>query len=231
MKKYVTVAIDGPAGAGKSTVAREVAMRLGYALVDTGAVYRSVALLAQRQGVAEDNDTALEALVGGLHLQFKFEQGVNHVWVHGEDVTSLIRTPDISQKASRVSARPVVRKGLLELQRRMASVSGAVLEGRDIGTVVCPNAEVKIFLSASPEERARRRFAQLQAQGSAVTYEEVLKDQNIRDAQDTTRQAAPLKAAEDACVLDSTSMSVEEVTQFILNKVGGVLGGVDKSKD
>lgn len=215
-RRGITVAIDGPAGAGKSTVAKAAAQALGYRLVDTGAIYRSVALIAQRNGVAWDDDAGLARIVGDLSIDFRFDGGVNHVLVAGEDVTEAIRAPDISRGASVVSARPVVRRGLLELQRKLAGDGGAVLEGRDIGTVVCPDAPVKFFLDASPEERARRRFEELKARGSATSFESVRDEMIARDAQDESRAHAPLKAADDAVHLDSTRLSPDEVLARIV---------------
>jgi cytidylate kinase len=215
-----TIAIDGPAGAGKSTVARAVAESLGYVLVDTGAIYRSVALLAQRAEVARDDDEALAQIVGNLELSFRLEEGRNHVLLAGEDVTSAIREPSISMVASAISSRPVVRAGLLELQRRLAAAGdGAVLEGRDIGTVVCPQAEVKVFLGATAEERARRRHLELQASGDATPYHEVLAEMNLRDQQDSERAVAPLAPASDAVIIDSTRLAVEEVVEWIVTLV------------
>lgn len=218
-KRGVTVALDGPAGAGKSTVAKLVASRLGYALVDTGAIYRSVALLASRQGVAFDDDAGLERIVETLAISFRFEDGVNHVRLEDEDVTLAIRTPEISQASSQVSARSVVRAGLLALQRRLAGQGGAVLEGRDIGTVVCPDAPVKFFVTASPEERARRRYRELEERGTPPPFEQVLAETKERDARDEGRQHAPLRPAEDAIVLDCTSLDVEAVVERILEAV------------
>jgi cytidylate kinase len=214
-RKGVTVAIDGPAGAGKSTVAKAVARELGYRLVDTGAIYRTVALVARRQGIAWDDDGGLGAVVSGLDVDFHLEGGVNHVRAGGEDVTEAIRAPDISQGASVVSARPVVRAGLLELQRRLAGAGGAVLEGRDIGTVVCPDAEVKFFLDASLGERARRRQRELVTAGRPAEFDTVLADITARDERDRSRDVAPLKPADDAVVLDSTIMPVDEVVHVI----------------
>jgi len=213
----ITVAIDGPAGAGKSTVARAVAERLGYTLVDTGAIYRAVALLASRAGISFDDDDALAPIVTDLDIAFRLDGGINRVMVAGEDVSTAIREPEMSMGASAVSARPVVRAGLLDLQRRLAGQGGAVLEGRDIGTVVCPDAEVKVFLGASAEERARRRFAELQSKGDPATFEQVLANVNQRDAQDTGRAIAPLVAADDAVVVDSTKLSVDQVVQTIVD--------------
>lgn len=192
------VAIDGPAGAGKSTLALQLAAHIGYGLIDTGAIYRSVALLASRRGCALDDDDALEEIVAGLPLRFEWAAGQNRVFLGSEDVSEAIRTPEISRAASLVSARAVVRAGLLGLQRKLGEQGGVVLEGRDIGTVVFPDAEVKIFLSASLEERARRRFAELRAKGAEVTLEATLREVRERDHQDMTRAVAPLRKAEDA---------------------------------
>jgi cytidylate kinase len=215
----IIVAIDGPAGAGKSTVAKAVATALGYRLVDTGAIYRSVALLAGRQGVALDDDKALEVIVRGLDIDFAMVAGVNRVFLRGEDVTDAIRTPEVSRDASTVSTRRTVREGLLALQRRLAGHGGAVLEGRDIGTVVCPNAPVKIYLDADPEERTRRRVEELRAKGKDVTAEQVHEEMFARDAQDMGREHAPLKAAEDAIHLDSTKLTPEDVLKHIVDAV------------
>lgn len=219
MSRGLTVAIDGPAGAGKSTVSKAVADALKYRLVDTGAIYRSVALLAGRQGMALDDDTGLAEIVDGLEIDFAMADGINRVTLFGEDVTDLIRTPEISRAASDVSTRPVVRRGLLELQRRLAGSGGAVLEGRDIGTVVCPDAPLKFFLDAHPEERARRRFEELKARGKETTLESVMNEMTARDAQDQGRDIAPLKVADDAVVLDSTQLSPTEVVQRIVEAV------------
>jgi CMP/dCMP kinase len=197
------VAIDGPAGAGKSTVARQLARRLGFTIIDTGAIYRSVALAAQRAGISWEDDDALARLLdAGLGLTFDGER----VLLRGEDVTEAIRTPEISRGASVVSARPVVRQKLLPLQRDLgrAAARGAVLEGRDIGTVVFPDADVKFFLTASDEARARRRHAELAEKGLSVPLPEVLADQRRRDKDDTERAIAPLKAAPDAVIVDTT---------------------------
>lgn len=215
------VAIDGPAGAGKSSVSKILARRLGFALVDTGAIYRCVALAAREQGIKLDDDAALEALLGTLKITFKMEGDQNHVFLDGRDVSEAIRTPENSLAASQVSSRPVVRTGLLGLQRRLAGESpkGAILEGRDIGTVVFPDASVKFFLEANPHIRARRRYEELFQKGVEMTLEEVLAEQNKRDEDDRRREVAPLKAADDAVVLDSSSMPLSEVVNTMEAKI------------
>ena len=205
------VAIDGPAGAGKSTVARQLARRLGFAMIDTGAIYRSVALAAQRAGVDWEDDEALGKLLDqGLGLSFFDTDGVA---LRGEDVTAAIRAPEISRGASVVSARPIVREKLLGLQRDLGrgAARGAVLEGRDIGTVVFPDAQVKFFLTASAEARALRRHAELREKGLSVGLGEVLSEQKIRDKADREREIAPLKPAEDAILVDTTGLDLGEV--------------------
>jgi len=206
------VAIDGPAGAGKSTVARQLARRLGFTIIDTGAIYRSVALAAQRAGISWEDDTGLARLLDtGLGLTFQGER----VLLRGEDVTEAIRTPEISRGASVVSARPVVRQKLLQLQRDLghAAPRGAVLEGRDIGTVVFPDADVKFFLTASDDARAQRRHAELNEKGLSVPLPEVLADQRRRDKDDTERAIAPLRAAADAVIVDTTGFDLEQVVE------------------
>jgi cytidylate kinase len=219
------VAIDGPAGAGKSTAARRVASRLGFAMVDTGAIYRAVALAAVRGGVAFDDDARLAEILAAVAIRFAPSHeagGGQRVLLGDEDVSVEIRTPPLSLGASAVSARPVVRAGLLDLQRRLALApenEGAVLEGRDIGTVVFPDASVKFFLTAVPDERARRRHAELQGKGDPSTYEEVLADQLRRDRDDSSRAVAPLRPASDAHVLDTSALSLEAVVDLIVGEV------------
>jgi len=202
------IAIDGPAGAGKSTVARALAQRLGYFLLDTGAIYRAVALRASRAGVPFSDGPRLGEIARTLPLRFD-EAGA--VWLDAEDVSVAIRTPEMSQGASTVSAHPEVRAGLLDLQRRLAEKGGCVVEGRDIGTVVLPWAPVKIFLTASPEVRARRRFEELTERGAVVDYDETLRELKERDHRDSTRATAPLKQADDAVAVDTSELPQEEV--------------------
>jgi cytidylate kinase len=219
------VSIDGPAGAGKSTVARRLAARLGYAMVDTGAIYRAVALAASRRGIAFDDDPGLASLLPALTIAFEppaREGDGPRVLLDGQDVSAEIRTPAISLGASAVSARPVVRGALLGLQRRLACdprQRGAVLEGRDIGTVVFPDADVKFFLTATPDERARRRHAELAAKGAAPALAEVLADQTRRDRDDTERAVAPLRPAPDAILVDTSGVSLDEVVGALAQTV------------
>lgn len=217
MPRPLIVAIDGPAGAGKSTVSKILARRLDFTLVDTGAIYRCVALKARRLGVRLDDDAGLERLLSDLDVSFHVEEEVNHVFLEGEDVSEAIRTPENSLAASQVSSRPVVRAHLLELQRRLAlnAKQGAILEGRDIGTVVFPDADVKVFLVARPEVRARRRFEELFQKGHEKPIDQVLDEQNRRDKEDSQREVAPLKPADDAVQLDSTELPLSEVVQHI----------------
>ncbi len=219
------VAIDGPAGAGKSTASKELARRLGLTLVDTGAIYRCVALAAAREGIALDDDARLDALLPRLRISFQGDGALNRVFLGDEDVSAAIRTPDISMGASKVSSRPVVRAGLLDLQRRLAREAkvGAVLEGRDIGTVVFPDADVKFFLVAAPEVRARRRLAELEAKGTPATFDEVLADQVRRDRDDSSRAVAPLRPADDAIRIDSSTEGLEEVVRRLETEVRACL--------
>ena len=221
------VAIDGPAGAGKSTAARRLASRLGFAMVDTGAIYRAVALAASRAGIAFDDDVRLGALLPRLCIRFEAAGSASpasgqRVTLDGEDVSALIRTPAVSLGASAVSARPVVRAGLLDLQRRFATAPGnlgAVLEGRDIGTVVFPDADLKFFLTAAPEVRARRRHDELVARGGRDTFEQVLADQLKRDRDDSGRAVAPLRPAADAILLDTGGLDPDGVVETLAGVV------------
>ena len=214
----INVAIDGPAGAGKSTVAKAAAKELGYIYVDTGALYRTIALNAVRNGVIDDNDKIIEMLAD-TEVELKYIDGVQAVYLNGEDVSSLIRTPEISMGASNVSAIPKVREFLLELQRDIARKNNVIMDGRDIATVVLPNADVKIFLFASPECRAERRYKELIEKGEDVKFEDVLADVNQRDYQDSHREIAPLKPSEDSVMCDTSKLNLEESIQAVINIV------------
>ena len=216
MRPFI-VAIDGPAGAGKSSVSKLLARRLGFTFVDTGAIYRAVALSARRQGIGYEQDEALAGLLGRIQIGFQGAGDENRVLLDGEDVSAAIRTPEISLGASAVSARKVVREGLLQLQRRLALAApvGAVLEGRDIGTVVFPDADLKFFLLAKPEVRARRRYEELFQKGTESSLDEVLADQTKRDHDDASRAIAPLKPAEDAVQVDSSELPLSEVVRSL----------------
>jgi cytidylate kinase len=214
------IAIDGPAGVGKSTTSRELARRLGYTLVDTGALYRGVALAARERDISWDDEAAVVALCPEIELGFASqEDGTPRLLLDGVDRGDDIRTPDMSSGASRVSAYPGVRQALLGIQRKLGEAGGVVLEGRDIGTVVFPDAEVKLFLTASAEERARRRVQDLESRGIAVDYDELLAQIRSRDEADSTRAIAPLRPAEDAVILDSTSLDLEAVVRHVLELV------------
>ena len=215
------IAIDGPAGAGKSTVARRVADSLGFVLLDTGALYRAVALAAQRGRVSVSDPARSGALAEDLARRGAIVLEADRVLLDGEDVSRAIRTPEIGMDASTVSAHPAVRKALLDMQRKAGEGGGIVAEGRDIGTVVFPNADYKFFLTASPEVRARRRHEELVAKGRAVTMEETLAEVKRRDAQDEGRAVAPLKPAADAVMLDSSTMPIDDVVVAVLSRVRG----------
>ncbi|HTJ41775.1 MAG TPA: (d)CMP kinase [Kofleriaceae bacterium] len=217
--QQVVVTIDGPAGAGKSTVARRLARALGYRLLDTGAIYRAVALTAHRKSIAWSDAPACAAIARDLDIDFAFEGDVNHVRVAGEDVTTAIRTPEMSQGASQVSAHPEVRAALLDLQRRLGAGGGVVVEGRDTGTVVFPTAGAKFFLTATDEERARRRVAELRAAGRDVDYETTLREIRERDQRDATREVAPMVPAGDARIVDSSQYDIDQVVALLLDDV------------
>lgn len=206
----IRVAIDGPGGAGKSTVAKAMAKRFGFIYVDTGAIYRTVGLRVRRAEADPKSEEEVAPLLASTKIEMKYdESGTQRMFLNGEDVSESIRTPEMSMYASDVSALPKVRAFLLEMQRSFARENSVVMDGRDIGTVVLPNAEVKIFLTAAPEERARRRYLELQAKGTECTFEQVLADMNLRDKNDSERAAAPLKQADDAILVDTTELDLE----------------------
>ena len=214
MAKKVSIAIDGPAGAGKSTIARALAKELGYYYVDTGAIYRTVAYFLDLLGVSPKDTDGVERYIDELTVELYYdEEGTQHMIMNGMDVTEDIRTPDISQKASLVSAQKVVRDMLLDMQRQVAKEENVIMDGRDIGTVVLPRATVKIFLTASAEVRAQRRCDELNAKGQKANFQQVLKDIQQRDYQDSHREIAPLKQAKDAVLLDTSNLDIPGVIQ------------------
>ena len=219
----VSIAIDGPSGAGKSSLAKALAKDLGYVYVDTGAMYRSIGLYAVRAGADPHDADAVAALLPGIKLDIRLLDGTQHVYLNGEDVSTAIRAENIGMAASAVAAHPAVRTFLLDTQRGLAESQNILMDGRDIGTVVLPKATVKIFLTATPEARAKRRWKEYQEKGVDVSFENVLADVKQRDYQDTHREAAPLKQAEDAVLLDTSELNFEQsfeaMKQIIAAKV------------
>lgn len=230
------IALDGPAGAGKSTIARKVAEHYGILYLDTGAMYRAMGWKALSIGISPRNDQAVEHMLCKTKLDVRFEDGEQHVFVDDVDVSDLIRTPEMSKAASDISALSCVRKHLVDLQRQLAASRPLVIDGRDIGTYVLPNAPWKFFLTATAEERAQRRLLQLRAKGDGkTTLEQVIEDINYRDKQDSTREVAPLRQADDAILLDTTHLSIEQVIAAIIREIGvlphEVQEDADKSSD
>ena len=218
--KYKSIAIDGPSGAGKSTLAKKAAEALGYLYVDTGAIYRTVGLCALRRGIAPDDHGGVVAMLGTFTLDLRHgEDGLQHMYLDGEDVTGEIRRPEVSMYASAVSALPEVRAFLMDLQRGLAQRQNVIMDGRDIGTVVLPGADIKIFLTASLEDRARRRWQELRERGMVCDYASVLADMAARDENVSRRAAAPLRRAEDALLLDTTGNSLEQSFQLLLQTI------------
>ncbi|MDZ4347528.1 MAG: (d)CMP kinase [Candidatus Binatia bacterium] len=213
------VAIDGPSGAGKSTLARRVAREFGFMYLDTGALYRALGLKVLRQGAEVADDAHMAQLVESTDIDLKEQDGRLEVFLDGEEVSALIRTPEVSQMASKVSALKAVRQGLLEIQRALGRRGSVVAEGRDIGTVVFPEAEVKIFLDASVKERARRRSEELRAAGRPVGLEETQREMEERDRRDSERELAPLRKADDAMAIDSSSLGAEAVAQRVIKEI------------
>ena len=219
MTKTINIAIDGPSGSGKSTLAKALAGRLGYIYIDTGALYRTIGLYAARNGVPADRPEEVVPLLGNMDLQMRLEDGGNAVYLDGVRVGDEIRTSEASLYASRVSGVPAVRAFLLQTQQSIAKTNNVIMDGRDIGTVILPHAQVKIYMQASPEERAKRRLAELLAKGEDVTYQKVLGDILHRDEADSGREIAPAKPAEDAVFLDNSSLSLEETVEAALQIV------------
>lgn len=216
----INIAIDGPSGAGKSTLAKRLAKELGFLYVDTGAMYRTIALYCARKGIDRGDADAVTAQLPNISMDLTYgEDGTQQVILNGENVSGYIRTPEISMYTSAVSAIPAVRAFLLETQRNLGRTKNILMDGRDIGTVVLPDANIKIFLTAAPEARAQRRFLELQEKGETVTYEEVLADVIQRDKNDSTRAVAPLKQAEDAVRVDTTECDLEESYQRLLRTI------------
>ena len=226
MNKVFSIAIDGPAGAGKSTMAKRVAKDLGFLYVDTGAIYRTVGYHMALMGIGPKDRDGIARCIDDVNIDIRYEaDGIQHMILNGDDVTDRIRTPEMSAMASGVSAQPCVREFLLQMQRDLAKTRSVVMDGRDIGTVVLPDADVKIFLTADPAVRARRRYDELVAKGEKVDFETVLEDMKQRDWQDTHRAIAPLKQAADAVVLDTTELDIEQsvaAIEDLIRQGGGV---------
>ena len=224
MSKFYSIAFDGPSGAGKSSLAKRVAAEFGFIYVDTGAIYRTVGLAAYRAGIDRKDENAVAALLPGLDIKMGYnDEGEQRMFLNGEDVSTQIRMPEISICASDVAALPSVRAFLLGLQRKTAEENNVIMDGRDIGTVVLPNADLKVFLTASAEARANRRLLELKAKGVNAEYEDVLRDIMYRDEQDSQRASAPLKQAEDAILADTTELDFEEsfrlLCDIVVNKL------------
>lgn len=232
--KKIAVAIDGPVGAGKSSIAREAAKRLDYVYCDTGALYRAVGLFCSKCVSDLSDKRAIIAQLDRIKLDIRLEDGIQHVYLNGEDVSEEIRLPEISMAASKISGIPEVRAALLEIQRSIAKNNSVIMDGRDIGTVVLPNADVKIFLTAKAEIRAKRRYDELIAKGKEVSYEDVFRELNERDYNDTHRETAPLKQAEDAVLADTSDLdfdsSVELVCSIIRSAAGKQAGQAEQKE-
>lgn len=213
---YISVAIDGPAGAGKSSISKELAKRLNYIYVDTGAIYRSLAYTALRLGYDVKNDKdKISVLASSCKIELKYIDGVQHIFVDNNDVSDYIRTPEVSKSASDVSAIPEVRAALLSIQRNIASNNNVLMDGRDIGTVVLPDATIKIFLTASIEERAKRRYKELKEKGVECNFDDIKSDIAYRDEQDSNRPVAPLKPAKDSVIFDNSNYDFEKSVEYL----------------
>lgn len=225
MKDNYQIAIDGPSATGKSTIAKKLASSLNFIYIDTGAMYRSIALYCIENNIDIDNKEVIEPILKNIEIDIKYIDGVQHIYLNNRDVSEAIRENKVSQAASKVSVHEPVRKKLVNLQQELASKSNVIMDGRDIGTVVLPNATLKIYLTASSSERAKRRMLELQEKGTMITLEEVLKDLEERDYRDTHREIGPLKKADDAIEVDTTNMNIEEVLNTIrdlFNKKVGI---------
>lgn len=212
----IQIAIDGPGGAGKSTISKAVAAKLGIVYVDTGALYRTVGYYVRTKELDPHDREAVGAILSEISIEVRYVDGAQHVFLNGEDLGDKIRTPEMSMYASAVSAIPSVRAFLLETQKDIAKKNSVIMDGRDIGTVILPNADLKIYLTASAECRAKRRYDELVAKGQSVRFEDVLREMNERDTQDSTREIAPAQAAEDAILLDNTGLNLEESAEAII---------------
>lgn len=213
------IAIDGPAGAGKSTISKKVASSLGYVYIDTGAMYRTVGLKALRCGIDTKDAEGVEKILGSLDIDIRHEGVEQHIYLDGENVSDKIRTPEISMAASNVSAIPAVRVAMVDMQRKLAENHDVVMDGRDIGSHVLPDAEIKIFLTASAEARAKRRYKELIEKGESVSFEEVMSDMLQRDKNDSTRAVSPLIVAEGATVIDTSNLNLEQSVEAVISHV------------
>lgn len=220
----ISIALDGPAGAGKSTVAKGVAKKLEFIYVDTGALYRTVGLKFLRDGYNVELNCDIDKILKSISIDIKFIDNTQHVFLNGEDVSDLIRTPEASMMASAVSAKPPVRDFLLEMQRKLARENNVIMDGRDIGTVVLPNATLKFFVTASADERAKRRFKELTEKGMDVKYDDIYEDIKTRDYNDSHRDIAPLKPAEDSIIFDTTGYNLEQSIERLIEIISERLG-------
>lgn len=223
VNKTIKIALDGPSGSGKSTLAKKLAKHYGFVYIDTGALYRTIGLFVSRKGIASDDAEKIISVLPEIHIEMRLEDGGNAVYLDGERVGDEIRTPLCSKYASDVSKIPAVREFLLETQRSIARENNVIMDGRDIGTVILPDAQAKLFVVASPEARAKRRFAELQQKGVETTYEEVLSDMKWRDANDSGRQVAPLVPAEDAVMFDNSLLNIDEMVEAAIKIIDKVI--------
>lgn len=219
LKKHINIAIDGPSGAGKSTISRAVAAKLGIIYVDTGAMYRSVGLYVKRAGIDPTDREKVKARLDEINVTITYGDGQQHIFLNGEDVSEAIRQNEISMYASHVSAIPEVRSHLLALQRQLARSNSVIMDGRDIGTVILPDADLKVYITATAENRAKRRYDELVEKGQNVTYDEVLNDMIKRDKNDSSRDIAPAVAADDAVIFDNTGYRLEQSVDYIMNLI------------